>query len=83
METKPILQIRELREQRGLMLKSLRERRGLTQSEFAQLLGVGQGRISDYESGRKSPGIDRLPIIATVLGVEIDDLVKINVSELA
>lgn len=78
METKTT---KESRAQRGLLLKSLRERRGLTQAEFARLLGIKQGRVSDYERGKKSPAIDRLPTIAAALGVEIDDLVKINAPE--
>lgn len=67
-----------LRKQRGLMIKALRERRGLNQAEFAKLINVGQPRVSEYESGKKTPGIDRLPTIANVLGVEIDDLVKVE-----
>lgn len=72
------LDIQRIREKRGLMLKSLREQKGLTQDEFAELIGVGQARVSEYEYGKKTPRIDRLPIIANVLGVEIVDLVKIN-----
>jgi len=63
MQNKPILNIRALRIQRGLK-----------QYQLAKLIGVRQGRISDYESGKKSPSVERLPVIAAALGVEIGDL---------
>lgn len=67
MQNKPILNIKELRVQRGLK-----------QHQLAKLIGVGQGRISDYESGKKLPGPGRLPTIAAALGVEISDLFLLN-----
>lgn len=67
MQNKPILNIKELRIQRGLK-----------QYQLAEMIGVRQGRISDYESGKKSPSVERLPTIAAALGVEISDLFLLN-----
>lgn len=61
--TRPVLNIKELRIQRGL-----------TQHELANLIGLKQARVSEYESGTKRPTIERLPVIARALGVEVGDL---------
>jgi transcriptional regulator with XRE-family HTH domain len=57
-----------------LNIKALREQRGLKQYELASMIGIGQAKISEYENGLKLPGVERLPIIAAALGVEISDL---------
>jgi transcriptional regulator with XRE-family HTH domain len=57
-----------------LNIKALREQRGLKQYELASMIGIGQAKISEYENGLKMPGVERLPIIAAALGVEISDL---------
>lgn len=67
MNKKPILNIR-----------SLRKRRGLKQYEFATIIGVAQGVLSDYERGEKLPGVERLPTIAAALGVDINDLFAVD-----
>jgi putative transcriptional regulator len=61
-----------------LNIKALRQRRGLTQQQLADLLGLDQARISAYEVGRKSPPIHRLPVIAAALGVSINDIFAVG-----
>lgn len=63
MDKKPILNI-----------KYLRKKAGLKQYELANLVGVTQSKICEYENGNKSPSVHRLPKIADALGVEINDL---------
>lgn len=57
-----------------LNIKALRIKRGLRQYELADMIGLKQARVSEYEQGVKSPPIHRLPVIASALGVEIGDL---------
>ncbi len=57
-----------------LNIKTLRLKAGLKQHELANLIGVGQSKICEYENGNKLPSVHRLPILADALGVEINDL---------
>jgi transcriptional regulator with XRE-family HTH domain len=48
----------------GDLLRAWRDGRGLSQQEAAELLGVSQASVSDYERGVKSPDVDRALRIA-------------------
>jgi len=50
-------------------LKALRKWRGLSQVELAARAGVGQGYISEIESGRKAGAHETLDAIATALEI--------------
>lgn len=65
-----------------LNIKTLRQQRGLTQQQLADLLGLDQARISAYEVGRKTPPTQRLPLIARALGVEVGELFTRNQDEI-
>ncbi|MFP4600896.1 MAG: helix-turn-helix domain-containing protein, partial [Persicimonas sp.] len=52
----------------GEQLRRLRKEAGLLQSAVADEVGITQGRLSEYESGERSPTADMLERLAKVLG---------------
>ena len=48
----------------------------MTQKELAHKLGVTQGAVSQWEKGIANPKVDKLPLLARILGCSIDDLYK-------
>lgn len=62
-------------EEFGERLKSARERRGFTQEQLAEAVGMHAGRISDYESGRIVPQLEKAARMAGVLEITLDELV--------
>lgn len=63
LETKRLMNLRALRQQRGLTLRGL-----------AGLLGVKHVAVHRWEMGHCMPDADRLPQIADALGCTIDAL---------
>jgi|SRR5438876_8820040 len=57
-------------------IRALREWRGMTQMELSYRTNIGQGYISDLESGRRKGTVAALRIIAEALRVPLDTLVK-------
>lgn len=57
-----------------LRIEELRMRRGYPQSYVAERLGVKQCTISQWENGNRLPGVEKLPALAEVLGVTVNDL---------
>lgn len=55
-------------------IRALRTRANLTQRELAELLAVDQSAISQWETGRTLPDREKLPKLAQVLGVSIQEL---------
>lgn len=51
-----------------------RKKNNITQSKLAQMLGVSQANISQWEKGEALPRADKLPQLAEILGCKIDDL---------
>ena len=60
----------------GPNLKKIRNQKDLTQEGFAELIGVSGRIIYDYEDGFKYPSLNRVVIIAEVLGVTVDSLLR-------
>ena len=58
----------------GYRLKILRKMRGLSQEEFANLVGVSQKVVSSYERDYRTPGADKMPLIARVLETSLNYL---------
>lgn len=58
----------------GKQLKSLRTKRGLLQSDFAEVLGVKQNSISQYENNKRFPETYVLLSIAEYFNVSLDFL---------
>ncbi|MCC4121164.1 helix-turn-helix domain-containing protein [Lactococcus lactis] len=55
-------------------LKTLRKINGLTQKELAENVGVQQGAINKWESGKTEPNIEILGRLADYFDVSIDYL---------
>ena len=51
------------------LLKALRKWRDMTQMELAARTGLGQGYLSDLESGRRQGTVETLAVIAKALDV--------------
>ncbi len=59
----------------AMNIKTLRKNKGWTQVELAQKLHTSQQVITSYETGKKKPPLERLPQIAGIFGVTIDEIV--------
>ena len=53
----------------------------MTQAELAEKVGVTQGAISMIENGDRSPSLEVLIKLASVLNCKLDDLVMVNREE--
>ena len=53
-----------------------RKNLGMTQIEFAEKLSVTRQTVSRWEAGTVMPDIDKIPDIASILGVSCDYLLK-------
>lgn len=63
-----------IREQFGKRLRQVRKDRMLTQERLAELAGLSKDQISCLERGKSSTSLDRLAILAEILGVPAKDL---------
>jgi len=59
----------------GTNIRKLRKSNGWTQVELAQKLKLTQQAITAYELGKKKPPIEKLPDIAGLFNVSIEDLI--------
>lgn len=57
-----------------ISLKAARVNAGLKQKDFASLIGVTQGTVSNWEQGRTSPSCSELEKISRVLQIAKDDI---------
>ena len=55
-------------------LKEARINSGLSQKEVAEQLGVAKSSYSLYESGKREPDVERIKMLAQILGVSSDAL---------
>ena len=62
-------------------VKRLRERKNYSQSELAELVGVSQQAIADYEKGKKIPNIVTGVDLARKLDATVEQLLDSNVSD--
>ncbi|ARK32181.1 helix-turn-helix domain-containing protein [Halalkalibacter krulwichiae] len=59
----------------GLRLKQIRNEKGIKQSFVSKKLGFKHSSsLSDIESGRRGIAAEKIPILAEILGVEIEEL---------
>jgi MerR family transcriptional regulator, light-induced transcriptional regulator len=56
-------------------IKELRKKKGYTQKELAQLLGIGQTTVANYEQGTRIPDAEKLQRMADLFEVTLDYLV--------
>jgi transcriptional regulator with XRE-family HTH domain len=64
----------------GARLRRYREARGLSQKEFAERIGVGNGRISNWEQGLNRPDVDILARICEALNVSPSELLDVRLA---
>ena len=57
-----------------LKIRELRRSLGMTMKELGSIVGVSEGAISHYETGRREPDHDMLRRIANALNVSVDFL---------
>lgn len=57
-------------------IKEARKALGLTQEQLAKALGVTQGAVAQWENGISHPAFEKLPQVASVLNMTIDELMK-------
>lgn len=55
-------------------IKVKRKQAGISQAKLAEVLGINQKAVSQWEAGSSLPTADKLPAIAAALGCSIDDL---------
>ena len=65
----------------GMKIKEFRKNKKLTQQDLADLVGVKNSAISNYEQGIRIPKRDFLFRVANALGVSIDEFFPIQSEE--
>jgi transcriptional regulator with XRE-family HTH domain len=56
----------------GTQVRAWRQRRGLTQQELATQLGTSQRKVSDIETGRRSPSLTPSQYVALAQALELE-----------
>jgi transcriptional regulator with XRE-family HTH domain len=59
----------------GLKLLELRQQHNLTQKQLCEALNLGRSTYSYFETGRRTPDIDTLLLIARYYNITIEELV--------
>lgn len=59
----------------GKEVAKAREAAELTQDQMAEMTGLSQSSVANIENGRQLPPLDRLYMIASVVGCEISQLI--------
>ncbi|MFK5235865.1 helix-turn-helix domain-containing protein, partial [Lactococcus lactis] len=72
---------REINKFVGMKIKEFRKNKKLTQQDLADLVGVKNSAISNYEQGTRIPKRDFLFRVANALGVSIDEFFPIQNEE--
>jgi transcriptional regulator with XRE-family HTH domain len=65
----------------GEQIYLLRRKKGLTQTELGETIGVSQKAITNYETGRREPGIDIIIKIAQTLNASVEQLIGTKITE--
>lgn len=60
----------------GAFIAQLRKEKGLTQKQLSEILGVSDKTVSHWEREESAPDISILPILASTLGITVDELLK-------
>ncbi len=67
----------------GNNLKILRKRKNFTQDEAAEKIGISRTKINAYENGHSEPTLDSLNLLSSFYQVNIDTLIKVDMSKLS
>lgn len=62
----------------GKSLKKYREIKGLTQQEVWEAAGISKSSYTSYEAGKAMPSADKIVLIAEILDVTTDQILKDN-----
>lgn len=73
----PVAEVTLFRRLFGARFREAREALGLTQPELAHQLGVSQGRIAHYETGRGLPRTYEIPALCRVLKCDPNFLLNV------
>lgn len=65
----------------GNRIKKYREARHLSQKELAQLLGISNSRVSNWEQGVNRPDADMLADICVVLKISPSELLDVRLTD--
>lgn len=58
----------------GKTIAKLRKSKGLTQAKFAEEIHVTQAAVSQWETGKTSPDVQQMFILAAFFGVTVETL---------
>lgn len=58
----------------GAKLRSFRKQKGLTQQQVADRLGITVRAYQNYESGDRTPNLEKSFELARILGITVDEL---------
>ena len=62
----------------GLNVRRMRELKGLSQSDLGEPLGITFQQVQKYENGQNRISAGKLPVIAELLGCKAADLVHVD-----
>ena len=62
----------ELKNEIGSKLKELRKTKRLSQDDVAHGTGICRSSLSNYETGRRTPALNQLVVLANYYGVTLD-----------
>jgi transcriptional regulator with XRE-family HTH domain len=62
----------------GEQIKKARHLAGLSQKQLGDLVGKGISTVSEWESGKRSPDVDLLPVISEALHVSMGYLIGVT-----
>lgn len=65
----------------GSRIRKYREERSLSQKQFAELMGISNSRVSNWEQGINRPDADILADICRVLNVSPSELLNVHLSD--
>lgn len=63
-----------MKEKKRLSLKAARVNAELTQMQVGQALGVSSHAVLNWESGRSRPSADKAQALASLYGLDMDDI---------
>lgn len=65
----------------GAKIKKYREEKNLSQKQLAEMIGISNNRLSNWEQGINRPDVDILASICTALEVSPSELLEINLPQ--
>jgi len=64
----------------SLNISHIRSKLGLNKTQFAEFTGIDRRQIGSYEEGSNMPSIENIKKISDASGINIDDLIKVDLS---